>query len=514
MNRLWVLAALVLVFAAPASARDEKPLLRWGGDKNGGAPYIFEAADGKLTGFEVEFAEYIARELGRTPRFVQNQWDNLPDLLKRGDIDVVLNGYEFTKERHDDTPSTVPYYVYSLRLIVRQNEPDVFSWADLGRQSEPKKVGVLRGSASQRYLEGRFGNKVRIEGSETVTEMLDLVQAGQVDLTVQDAPAAAYYVTPERYPGLKVVDEPAGYGYYVLLTRPDDAELREKLNAAIRKAVSSGWLKQLYQKYGLWNPAQQRLSYLAGQPWPDAAAEFATDDAGYAPPDPPKLSGILDKLLTAAAYTILLAVASFPIAMVIGLVVAVGRVYGPWPVRALFTIYVEVLRGTPLLLQLFVIFYLPSQLSKIEGWEWMSALALNKWAAAIIGLALNYSANEAENYRAGLMAVPKGQMEAALALGFTKWAALRYVILPQAFRIVIPPVTNDFIALFKDTAVCSTVMIVELTGLYYAYKVYPNLVLELALAVGLLYLLMSYPTAVLARWFERRLALTKEGGAR
>jgi polar amino acid transport system substrate-binding protein len=112
------------------------------------------------------------------------------------------------------------------------------------------------------------------------------------------------------------------------------------------------------------------------------------------------------------------------------------------------------------------------------------------------------------------MAVPKGQMEAALALGFTKWAALRYVILPQAFRIVIPPVTNDFIALFKDTAVCSTVMIVELTGLYYAYKVYPNLVLELALAVGLLYLLMSYPTAVLARWFERRLALTKEGGAR
>jgi polar amino acid transport system substrate-binding protein len=198
--------------------------------------------------------------------------------------------------------------------------------------------------------------------------------------------------------------------------------------------------------------------------------------------------------------------------MMLGLVVAVGRVYGPWPVRALFTVYVEVLRGTPLLLQLFVLFYLPAQMSKLEGWEWIAVLSLPKWVAAILGLALNYSANEAENYRAGLLAVPKGQTEAALSLGMSPFTALRRVVLPQAFRVVLPPVTNDFIALFKDTAVCSTIMIVELTGLYYAYKVYPHLVLELALAVGLLYLLMSYPTAVLARQLERKLAVTKEGG--
>jgi polar amino acid transport system substrate-binding protein len=373
-------------------------------------------------------------------------------------------------------------------------------------------VGVLRGSASQRYLEGRYGDKIKIEVSETVPEMLDLVQVGTVYASVQDAPAAAYYITPERYPNLKVVDEPAGYGYYVILTKPGDDELREKLNAAIRKAIASGWLRALYLKYKLWNPAQQRLSYLAGQPWPEAAAEFTTDEGGYSPPPPPRLRGVLDKLFTAAGYTILLAVASFPLAMLLGLIVAIGRVYGPWPVRVLFTMYVEVLRGTPLLLQLFVIFYLPAQLSKLDGWEWVAVLSLNKWVAAILGLALNYSANEAENYRAGLLAVPKGQMEAALSLGMTPWTALRLVVIPQAFRIVIPPVTNDFIALFKDTAVCSTIMIVELTGLYYAYKVYPNLVLELALAVGLLYLLMSYPSALLARRLEQRLALTKEGG--
>ena len=510
MLRLPLLA--VALAALPAAAQ-EKPPLRWGGDKNGGAPYIFEDDAGRLVGFEVEFADYLAAELGRTPVFVQNQWDNLPDLLKReNDLDVVLNGYEFSPERHADTPTTVPYYVYSLRLITRADEKDVGSWADLGRHDPPKRVGVLKGSASQRYLEGRYGDAVRIEASETVTEMLDLVRAGSVDLTVQDAPAAAFYVTPDRYPTLKVVDEPVGYGYYVALTRPGDAALRDQLNAAIRKGVRTGFLRDLYRKYDLWNPAQQRLAYLAEQPWPDAAAEFAADESGYAPPPAPRFRAVLGKLVQAAGYTVLLAVASFPLAVLIGLAVAVGRVYGPWVVRAPLAVYVEVLRGTPLLLQLFVLFYLPAQLSQLDGLGWVAALSMDKWTAAILGLALNYSANEAENYRAGLLAVSRGQMEAALSLGMTPWTALRRVVLPQAVRVVLPPVTNDFIALFKDTAVCSTIMIVELTGLYYQYKVYPNLVVELAVAVGLLYLLMSYPTAVLARRLERRLALTRDGG--
>lgn len=219
----------------------------------------------------------------------------------------------------------------------------------------------------------------------------------------------------------------------------------------------------------------------------------------------PRFSGILDKLAWAAGTTLFLAFASFPLAVVLGMLVALGREYGPWPVRAVLGVYVEVLRGTPLLLQLFVIFYLLPQLGVLVGSEWLTGvLSLNKYVAAIIGLGLNYSAAEAENYRAGLQAVPKGQMEAALAVGMTPATAVRWVVLPQAVRVVIPPVTNDFIALFKDTAVTSTIMIVELTGLYYQYKIYPSLVLELAAAVALLYLLMSYPLAVLARHLERR----------
>jgi polar amino acid transport system substrate-binding protein len=160
---------------------------------------------------------------------------------------------------------------------------------------------------------------------------------------------------------------------------------------------------------------------------------------------------------------------------------------------------------------MYVWFFLLPQLAKLTGWEPLIYLTtLPPFLVGVFGLAVNYSAAEAENYRAGLQAIPKGQMEAALALGMSPVTALRRIILPQAIRIVIPPVTNDFIALFKDTSVCSMILITELTGLYYQYKNNRDIVLELALVVGLIYLLISYPLSLVAGYLERRLSGRKE----
>ena len=151
------------------------------------------------------------------------------------------------------------------------------------------------------------------------------------------------------------------------------------------------------------------------------------------------------------------------------------------------------------MLQLFVLFYL---------------LRLPPWVAGISGLAINYSAYEAEIYRAGLQAIPPGQMEAALALGMSRAMALRRVIVPQAVRIVIPPVTNDFIALFKDTSVCSVITLVELTKQYSILANSTGGAIEFALAVAALYMMMSVPLSWFSRWSERRLALgNMKGGS-
>ncbi len=181
----------------------------------------------------------------------------------------------------------------------------------------------------------------------------------------------------------------------------------------------------------------------------------------------------------------------------LGLVIAIGRLYGPAVVRAPLTAYVEFLRGTPLMLQLyFVFFFLPE-----------IGIAIPAFWTAIVGLAINYSAYESEIYRAGLQAIPRGQMEAALSLGMSRPTAIRRILVPQAVRLVIPPVVNDFIALFKDTSVCSVVTLVELTKRFSVLSLSTQATIELMLMTAFLYLAMSYPMSLAASSLEKRLGL-------
>jgi polar amino acid transport system substrate-binding protein len=311
---------------------------------------------------------------------------------------------------------------------------------------------------------------------------------------VQDNPAAVHFA--REMPELKAVDDGRQPSFYVIYLRKDDAALRDQIDAAIRDGLRDGTLKRIYEKYGLWNADQERLLYWTDQPWPPFEADAAAreGDAG----GKTDWGRLIRELLRAAGMTVLLAVVSFPLAMLAGLLIGVGRVYGPRWLAFLLAVYVEVIRGTPLLLQLYVIFYMLPKIDPI--------LALTPLYAGILGLAINYAAYEAENYRAGLLAIPRGQMEAALALGMSPFTAIRTVIVPQAVRIVIPPVTNDFIALFKDTSVCSVILITELTRKYNElYNFNRDLVVELAFITAGLYLLMSYPLSLLARVLERRM---------
>jgi len=175
---------------------------------------------------------------------------------------------------------------------------------------------------------------------------------------------------------------------------------------------------------------------------------------------------------------------------------ATVRVYAPWPLALLSVLYIEIIRGTPVLIQLYFIFYgLPAV-----------GIKLSPFIAGVVGLGLNYAAYEAENYRAGFSGVPHTQMEAALSLGMTRWQAIRHVIAPQAFRIVLPPVTNDFISLLKDSSLVSVITLVELTKTYglLATKYYDYF--GTGIMVAVIYLLLGLPFVRLARYTERKLA--------
>ncbi len=480
-------AVFLVASAAPGAELTEvqrRGELIWAADQEGGGPHVFPDPNDprRLTGFEVEFAELIAGELGVKARFQQGQWDRLPLLLGRA-ADCVINGIELTPARRRDYRCSRPYFAYALQLIGRRDaRPD--SLAALGGTGPGGRwrVGVLTGSAAELVMRSRDDLQVEVIGYDGTIDSMEQVASGVLDAAVLDDCIFSFYA--DRFAGLRAVDRPFSGGLYTVLTAPDTPGLSAAIDEAIGRAIADGRLKALYDRWDL--AGRQQMLMLR--------------DAAEIPPARQRttwelIRETLPLLLTAAGVTVLLSCAAFPVAMLIGLAVAIGRLYGPPALRTVLAGYVEVLRGTPLMLQLYAIFFL---LPKV-------GLALPALAAAIAGLALNYSAYESEIYRAGLKAVPTGQFEAALSLGLSKWQALRHVLVPQAVRIVMPPVTSDFIALFKDTSVCSVITVIELTKRYSVLALSTGRIVELAILTALLYLTMSWPLAVLSRWFERRL---------
>jgi polar amino acid transport system substrate-binding protein len=477
---------------ARASAQGDRALERvrrsgkllYGSDMEGGGPYAYPDPHSprEVTGFEVELMAKLAKNLGVTPQFSQGQWDKLLQVLDSGRLDVVINGYEWTEPRALAYLATRPYYVYQLQLMARRGGP-IRSWDDL---KKPKPgggrwtVGVLVASAADTFAAEHGGPHVQVIRFDGATDAMTAVQNGQYDATLQDLPAARFY--RERFPGLELAGHRESRGYYVIYLRKEDRSLRDALDQGLASMITSGELQRIYEKYGIWTEAQEELKSLDGSP---AVVTGAKAAGGWA-----LLRQYQSRLWDAAFVTVALSFSSMPLAMALGLFIAIGRLYGPRPLATVLSGYVELIRGTPLMLQLFVLFYL---------------IKLPPWVAGISGLAINYSAYEAEIYRAGLQAIPTGQMEAALALGMSRAMALKRVIVPQAVRIVIPPVTNDFIALFKDTSVCSVITLVELTKQYSILANSTGGAIEFALAAAALYMLMSVPLSWFSRWSERRL---------
>jgi polar amino acid transport system permease protein len=207
---------------------------------------------------------------------------------------------------------------------------------------------------------------------------------------------------------------------------------------------------------------------------------------------------MMPALLTGLRVTVLLTFVIMGIALIAALPIALARMSSRRWLRFPSTIYVQVLRGTPVLLQLFYRYYvLP-----------FAGIELNAWTAGIIGMSAAYSAYLSEIYRAGIEAVDRGQTEAALALGMSRVQVMRIVVLPQAFRIVIPPIGNMFVGLFKDTSLLSILTIRELMfqGQLLAATNFRHITIFTVIAI--LYLAVCWPSAAIIDRLEQKLKET------
>jgi polar amino acid transport system substrate-binding protein len=504
-----LLIAILIAAVGPATAQEGAPraVLRWGGDAEGGAPFVeADAADPtKVRGFDVEIAEMIARGLGREPRFVQVSWASIPQSLERGDFELAMSGMEDRPELRARHAVTLPYFQFHEVLAVRPADRDRYrTMADLAG----RRVGPLGATMAYDILlqEQKRTGLVPVSYDDDIHPYTDLV-AGRVDAVLLDNIIAERSLT--RTGGFVIQPRPVATGSYVGIFAKSNAALRDSANAILRERMRDGSLEKTFRAWDVWSDAQAAYfrRVLAEAPRSDSAAA-ATDvvgsaggtgatagvgSGGAAPARDRSARAYFPALLRAALITLVLSCLAMALAVALGIAIAAGRVYGPPVVRSALAVYGAVVRGTPVLLQLFVIYY------GLSG-----VVRLPAFAAAVIGLGLNYAAYESEIYRAALLAIPRPQLEAARTLGLSEGQILRLVRGPQALRLALAPMTNDFVALLKDSSLVSVITVVELTKQTAIWATNVGSWVVPGILCALMYLALSLPLSRVARRLERR----------
>ncbi len=488
------LVSLVALLALAAQARAGAPPLRWGGDAEGGAPFVEADPNdpSALRGFDVEVANEIAKGLGRRSQFVQVAFQSIDQSVERGDFDIGMSGVEDTPARRAAHAATIPYFEFHEVLTVRVEDRDRFRAL---RDLRGRKVGTLSGTiAYDRLLQAQREDGVLVVSYDDDVHPYEDLREGRLDAVLLDNIIAARSM--RRVPGLFTQPVPVSTGHYIGVMAKDNAALRERVNAVLEARMRDGTLERIYRKWRIWDGYQPAFfsavlrGRTAGRRPP--SAEGRGQSAGKTA----RMQVIvryIPALLRASVVTVILSCTAMALAILVGILIASGRVYGGALSRSLLTTYVEIVRGTPVLLQLFVLYYGLS-----------SVIRLPAFIAALVGLGLNYAAYESEIYRGALEAVPRGQLEAARTLGLTEVQVFSLVRGPQAFRLALAPMTNDFVALLKDSSLVSVITVVELTKQTSIFATnIGSWVIPGALCAAL-YLVLSLPLARLARRLEAR----------
>jgi polar amino acid transport system substrate-binding protein len=488
MRFLACLAAAGMCLTASPLAAQGVPELRWAGDAEGGAPFVeVDPNDSsRVVGFDVEVAQLLAAGLGRVPRFLQVGFTSLDASAARGDFDVGLSGIEDSAVRRSRLAVTIPYYEFREVLTVREADGGRYRrLADLAG----RRVATLGATLAYDLLvaaQADYG-VIPVTYEDDVHPYSDLV-LGRVDAVLLDDVLASRGVA--RNAGLINAPSTVATGRYVGILAPGNTQLRDRMNEILRDAMRDGRLEAIFTRWNMWNEDQPRL-------YARLISDQAMSGAVPAPSVPVNgwdaLWRYLPALLNAALITLLLSTLSMVMAITLGALIATGRVYGPRPLQVLLTAWVEVVRGTPLLLQLFVLYF-----------GLAAVVQLPAFLAALIGLGINYAAYESEIYRGAIEAIPRGQLDAARTLGFTNRQTLALIRGPQAFRLALAPMTNDFVALLKDSSLVSVITVVELTKQTSIFAAnIGSWVLPGAICAAM-YLAMSLPLARLARRIEKR----------
>jgi len=401
------------------------------------APFEYQDESGKYVGIDMELIKAIAEQQGFTITIQNPGFDAALNAVQAGQADAVIAGMSITDARKEIFDFSDAYYSSNILLAVK-NGSDIASYEDL----KGKTVGAKNGTASYTFLESnkdKYG--YTLKAFDEASGMYDSLNSGSIDALMDDEAVLLYAIQQGRDFATPIPGEKSGeYGFAV--KKGANPELIEMFNNGLAALVESGKYDEILNKY--FNSTEET-----------SATTSTVDET--------TIIGLLKnnygQLLSGLGITVGLALLSFAIAIIIGVIFGMFAVSPIKSLRVIASVFVDVVRGIPLMIVAAFIFWgIPNLIESITGQQ----SPINDFVAGTIALSLNSGAYIAEIVRGGIQAVPVGQMEASRSLGISYGTTMRKIILPQAGKIMLPNFINQFVITLKDTTIISAIGLVEL----------------------------------------------------
>lgn len=443
-------------------------------------PYEY-VQNGKIDGIDPCIVTKIADRLGYDIEIQDMSFDSVIAAVQSGKADIAASGITVTEDRKKQVYFTVPYVVSEQVIIVHGN-------SSIKNREDLKKcrIGVQHGTTGDLYVAQNIRAPERYShGPLAVAALI----ANKIDAVVVDREPGEVYIS--QHPSLKILPEALTYEEYAFAIGKYNAVLLEKFNAELQKMKDSGELKQIIEDYRRYHAGSSSSQKDANSSWLEKTKDsfeinFVKD-------------GRYKYLLIGLMNTVVITFFSLVMGIVIGFAVAIVRSTASMTGKLkvldiLCRIYLTVIRGTPVVVQLLIIYFV------IFG-----SVNIDKIFVAIVAFGINSGAYVAEIVRSGIMSIDKGQMEAGRSLGLSYMQTMNLVIMPQAFKNILPALGNEFIVLLKETSVAGYIALQDLTkgGDIIRSQTYDAFFP--LLAVALIYLIIVVILSKLLGCLERRL---------
>lgn len=441
------------------------------------APFVFQDSSNQYTGIDMDLIKAIAEDQGFEIEITNPGFDAAINAVQSGQADGIIAGMSVTDARKETFDFSDSYYTANTILGVKESST-ISSYEDLNG----KTVGVKNGTASQTFLtenQSKYGYKIKTFSD--AASMYDSLNTGSIDAVMDDEPVIKYSISQGQKLKTPIAGTPIGETAFAV-KKGSNPELLEKFNKGLANLKANGEFKKILDKY------------------------LASDSTTSSTADETTIWGLLKnnykQLLSGLGITLALALVSFAIAIVIGIIFGMFSVSPYKPLHLIAEIFVDVIRGIPLMiLAAFIFWGIPNFIESLTGQQ----SPINDFVAGTIALSLNSAAYIAEIVRGGIKAVPVGQMEASRSLGISYGKTMRKIVLPQATKLMLPNFVNQFVIALKDTTIVSAIGLVELfqTGKIIIARNYQSFKMYAILAV--FYLVIITLLTRLAKRLEKRI---------